>query len=210
MALSLEDQAGRDQLQTLNHIVVVMMENRSFDHMLGYLKREGMAEVDGLRDDDCNLDRRTRRRVHPFDAEATKSAAEARRSQKRLDPDHSPKGVGSSSGPGSGAGLQRGFVRSFSKAASRRTTTARSSGSVPMGYYTGQGPARLRPPRAPVLRLRPLVRSIPGDTWPNRCYSLAGTREPTSCRRPLLSSDRSGRWDSADAPLRRRRRSPAS
>ena len=28
-------------LDNLRHIVVLMMENRSFDHMLGYLKRDG-------------------------------------------------------------------------------------------------------------------------------------------------------------------------
>ena len=43
------------RLQQVKHLVVVMMENRSFDHMLGYLKMEGMPEVDGLTGDEFNL-----------------------------------------------------------------------------------------------------------------------------------------------------------
>ena len=40
--------ADIERLKVLKHIVVVMMENRSFDHMLGYLTQEGMTDVDGL------------------------------------------------------------------------------------------------------------------------------------------------------------------
>ena len=43
------------RLQQVKHMVVVMMENRSFDHMLGYLKLEGMPEVNGLSGDEFNL-----------------------------------------------------------------------------------------------------------------------------------------------------------
>src|ERR1700730_12300509 len=38
-----------DNLAKIDHIVVLMMENRSFDHMLGYLKLEGgRQDIDGL------------------------------------------------------------------------------------------------------------------------------------------------------------------
>jgi hypothetical protein len=37
-------------LEKVDHIVVLMMENRSFDHMLGYLSLTGgRADIDGLR-----------------------------------------------------------------------------------------------------------------------------------------------------------------
>jgi hypothetical protein len=61
-------------LTKINHIVVVMMENRSFDHMLGYLSLpiagnddilgRGRADVDGLTGDEFNsglLDNQPRR-----------------------------------------------------------------------------------------------------------------------------------------------------
>ena len=38
---------GLPKVTSIKHIVVLMMENRSFDHMLGYLSKAGM-EVDGL------------------------------------------------------------------------------------------------------------------------------------------------------------------
>ena len=41
------------KLARIDHIVVLMMENRSFDHMLGYLSLEGgRTEIDGLRSGD--------------------------------------------------------------------------------------------------------------------------------------------------------------
>src|SRR5207245_6920284 len=42
----------RPDLKQIKHIVVVMMENRSFDHALGYLSlnKYGRSDVDGLRD----------------------------------------------------------------------------------------------------------------------------------------------------------------
>lgn len=50
----------RGLLKNIEHIVVVMMENRSFDHMLGYLSKEGhmdgskRPDVDGLRGGETN------------------------------------------------------------------------------------------------------------------------------------------------------------
>src|SRR5215216_5490929 len=51
----MDDQAALEQLRRIDHIVVVMMENRSFDHMLGYLSlprpdgTAGRTDIDGLR-----------------------------------------------------------------------------------------------------------------------------------------------------------------
>jgi phospholipase C len=42
-------------LSKIDHIVVLMMENRSFDHMLGYLSLQGgRADIDGLHGDEAN------------------------------------------------------------------------------------------------------------------------------------------------------------
>src|SRR5258705_9581275 len=38
-------------LDKIEHIVVLMQENRSFDHVLGYLSLGGWTEVDGLKSD---------------------------------------------------------------------------------------------------------------------------------------------------------------
>jgi phospholipase C len=42
-------------LANIEHIVVLMMENRSFDHMIGYLSKEGgRTDIDGLRGGETN------------------------------------------------------------------------------------------------------------------------------------------------------------
>jgi phospholipase C len=44
------------ELAKVDHIVVVMMENRSFDHLLGYLRKDaGRADVDGLTGNEVNV-----------------------------------------------------------------------------------------------------------------------------------------------------------
>ena len=177
MALSLEDQAGRDQLQTLKHIVVVMMENRSFDHMLGYLKRDGMAEVDGLTGGEWNRDKNgTQRRVTPFDAEAQRIQRPGEALQKRLDPDHSPKGVRIQLGGGYGdSGRNKGFVRSFIESRKPEDKVGEDLWVVPMGYYTSKDvPVYDHFAREYCVCDRWYC-SIPGDTWPNRMLSVAGT-----------------------------------
>jgi len=45
------EEVGAANLEKVDHIVVLMLENRSFDHMLGYLSLEGgRSDVDGLRE----------------------------------------------------------------------------------------------------------------------------------------------------------------
>src|SRR6476619_1866261 len=42
--------ASAANLKKIEHIVVLMLENRSFDHMLGYLSLEaGRSDIDGLK-----------------------------------------------------------------------------------------------------------------------------------------------------------------
>ena len=48
-------EAGVANLEKVDHIVVLMLENRSFDHMLGYLSLEAArGDVDGLRGEFAN------------------------------------------------------------------------------------------------------------------------------------------------------------
>jgi phospholipase C len=42
-------------IQRLQHVVVLMMENRSFDHMLGALQSVN-PDIDGLKGDETNPD----------------------------------------------------------------------------------------------------------------------------------------------------------
>ena len=58
--------SGNQNLEKIDHIVVLMMENRSFDHMLGYLKLDGvMPEVEGLERSRSPAVRRVARMKNP-------------------------------------------------------------------------------------------------------------------------------------------------
>jgi len=164
-------------LRTLRHIVVVMMENRSFDHMLGYLPQEGMTEVDGLTGAELNYDSKGREiRVHAFDAEANSVLRPGEALQKKLDPDHSPAGVAIQVGPGYGAEgtTNGGFVRSFIETRKPEDDVGEELWSVPMGYYTSKDVPVYDHLARQYCVCDAWHASIPGDTWPNRLYALCG------------------------------------
>jgi phospholipase C len=65
------------KLANIDHIVVVMMENRSFDHMLGFLTLpealggRGRSDVDGLKGTEWNYDSKGNRQyIFPFEGSA--------------------------------------------------------------------------------------------------------------------------------------------
>ena len=62
---------GLDRLRKIDHIVVLMMENRSFDQMLGYLALDGL-DVEGLDKAKPNEDTEGNSYpVHEFDPDET-------------------------------------------------------------------------------------------------------------------------------------------
>jgi hypothetical protein len=70
-------------LEKVDHVVVVMLENRSFDHMLGYLSlMGGRPEIDGLRPGLANQDQGRTYPVHHLAATALE-----------MDPDHSASAI---------------------------------------------------------------------------------------------------------------------
>ena len=159
-------------LQQIKHIVVLMMENRSFDHMLGYLTTDGMPDVDGLTGQESNLDVdgtvvttwELGDNQTAFHIPGTPAA------DKSLDPCHSPACVAEQV-----AGGNAGFVKNFVTQKKPPAAWRR----LPMGHYTAD--------QLPVYDH--LARqfcvcdawhsSIPGDTWPNRLYSVAGAAGPS-------------------------------
>src|SRR5260221_11907391 len=96
-------------LDNLKHIVVLMMENRSFDHMLGGLKAKN-PRINGLTGNESNPD---------ANGKAITVAPNAvYRGQLAHDPDHHFPGVdlqiygGTPPGPGRTPNMQ-GFVKSY-------------------------------------------------------------------------------------------------
>jgi phospholipase C len=169
-----------DRLMKLQHIVVVMMENRSFDHMLGYLAGDADLGVEGLRGGEYNLDRNGHKvPVHAFDADANHVLRPGEALRKALDPDHSKGGVTTQLGAGykdhpHPDGHNGGFVQAFAETRKKEDHVDPKLWGVPMGYYTAKDV-----PTYDFLARTFCVcdrwhSSVPGDTWPNRQYSVTG------------------------------------
>lgn len=152
-------------LDNLKHIVVLMMENRSFDHMLGSLTAVN-AGIDGITDQLSNPDT-TGNLVKP----QPKAAFQG---QLQPDPDHHFPAVdlqifGGSTAPGRQANMQ-GFVKSFFN---QQQDVGHSQNIM---YYFAQN-------QLPVLTTLALefavfnrwFASIPGPTVCNRAFAHYGT-----------------------------------
>jgi phospholipase C len=172
------------RLGEIEHIVVLMMENRSFDQMLGFLESEGL-DVDGLGSARPNFDV-AGNEYEPFEwglGETAPAPPQGLRA-KILDPDHSPAGVREQLKDGN-----RGFVKSF--AASRKVDgeaieLAPQFLRIPMGHFGAEHLPVYRHLAHNFCVCDAWHSSIPGDTWPNRLYSLAGTTAPKLGYRPGL------------------------
>jgi phospholipase C len=143
-------------LRKIDHIVVLMLENRSFDHMLGYLTLEaGRQDVDGLKASMSNRYRNNTYRVRHLQRTAL---------TKDEDPCHG--GACTAEQVSNDMG---GFVANFAK--ERRK--APHVGLV-MAYYNGSDlPAYDHLAREFCVCDRWFA-SVPGATWPNRLYAVCG------------------------------------
>lgn len=147
-----------DQLNQIEHIVVLMMENRSFDHMLGYLSHpvEGRlrTDVDGLTGNELNEYGGT-----PYPPRRMASAI------LNDDPCHEWECVKKQlDGPNGG------FIESYG-------TVAAKNPEFIMNYFNASDvPVYDHLAREFSISDRWFC-SIPGPTQPNRAYALAGTSE---------------------------------
>lgn len=152
-------------LDKLKHIVVLMMENRSFDHMFGGLKADD-ARINGLTGEEFNLD------IDGNKAKVKSNAAY--QGQLDPDPDHHFEGVDLQLFDGNMANdrvaTMNGFVKSYY--AQRRD---RAHSRLVMSYY--------KPAKLPVLTtlakefalFNGWFSSIPGPTLCNRAFAHYGT-----------------------------------
>ena len=145
-------------LDGIEHIVVLMLENRSFDHMLGYLglEKNGL-DVDGLQPGMANM--HAGRSYPIFRLERTAST-------KAQDPCHSGACVDEQVADGNS-----GFAANYIKT---RADPAAAEPVVVMGYYDG---AQLPIYDFLARHFKVCDRwfcSLKGATFPNRLYAVAG------------------------------------
>jgi phospholipase C len=168
------------RLAQIDHIVVVMLENRSFDHMLGYLSLPAAlggkerSDIDGLRgpDQDYNLHAGQRYPIHHLDRTQFDGEAE--------DPDHSGESVDEQLS-GGGQGFVENFARISAARAKRLNVPVPDPGLV-IGYYTSEDLPVYDHLAAEYCVVDRWFSSVPGATWPNRLYAMCGQADPASGR----------------------------
>jgi phospholipase C len=144
-----------DNLKRIDHIVVLLLENRSFDHMLGYLKLEAGLPVEGLDASMSNTHAGKTYKVHHLGN--TKLT-------KEQDPGHGGGDVKEQVSNSMG-----GFVSSYSK----HNPKDPNPGTV-MGYYNGTDLPVYDHLAREYAVCDKWFCSVPGATWPNRLYAVCG------------------------------------
>jgi phospholipase C len=147
-------------LAKVDHVVVLMLENRSFDHMLGYLSLTGgRTDIDGLRPGFANEYQGRTYLAHHL----TTTAVD-------VDPDHSASAVDEQIGDG----RMGGFVASLAAALAGRGVYD-GDPALAMGYYDGADVPVYDHLAEEFTVCDRWFSSVPGATWPNRLYSLCGS-----------------------------------
>jgi phospholipase C len=189
------DEPAAVRLNGIEHIVVVMLENRSFDHMLGYLSLPAQyggrerRDVDGLKgpQDNFNTCDGATYPIHPLTQTAFSGEAE--------DPDHSGHSVDEQLAEGG-----NGFVKNF-----KRYSVARAKvlglprppdPGLVMGYYDADQLPVYDHLASEYCVVDRWFSSVPGATWPNRLYSVAGRAAGTrdDVAPPIYSLPSFGRY----------------
>jgi phospholipase C len=156
---------GAANLERIEHIVVLMLENRSFDHMLGYLSLEkGRADIEGLTPGLQNLHNETAYPIRHLDRTAF---------DPDEDPDHSDHAVAVQIN----GGKMDGFATAFAELLAKRKF-AGDPGLV-MGYYNGSDLCVYDHLAEHFCICDHWHASVPGATWPNRLYAITGQADNT-------------------------------
>ncbi|APR86288.1 Acid phosphatase [Minicystis rosea] len=157
-----------EKLKRVTNIVVLMMENRSFDHMLGYLSLEqGRDDVDGLTGAETNPGTAGGpQRVRPMD-DFTGVLADVR--AVRPGPRHEHADVLEQLGTlrADGTWTMDGFVRNYEK-------EGHATPGVVMGYYNQKHVPMYDFLAREFTLCDRWFCSMPNWTFPNRLFSLCG------------------------------------
>lgn len=144
----------------IKHVVVLMLENRSFDHMLGFLEHPD-ASFEGLRGGT----------YYNVTSSGARINATPDGEPDLANPDHSHRGILDQIGPYGGLPSNGGFVQSYA-------TRSPGSGALVMRCLD---PASRCPVLAQLAREYAVAdhwfSSVPGETWPNRNFAHAATSD---------------------------------
>jgi phospholipase C len=162
--------ADAANLAKVDHMVVLMLENRSFDHMLGYLSLTGRRpDIDGLRP---GLANEHGGRAYPVHHLATTAVD--------MDPDHSSGAIDQQIAGGNMSGFAASAAATLAASGAGET----DPGCV-MGYYDGADVPVYDHLAEEFAVCDRWFSSVPGATLPNRLYALCGVAAGSRDDRPL-------------------------
>jgi phospholipase C len=153
-------------IDKIDHVVVLILENHSFDQMLGcmsavYDGKEGRDRLEGIDPDHA--------RSNDDEGAPPIFQNETTERQMKLDPHHEVEHVATQLENNNG-GFVQDFVESFVD-----TPPSHAERQNVMGYY----PVDFLPGLHPLARNFTVCdhwfSSLPGPTWPNRFFALSGT-----------------------------------
>jgi phospholipase C len=153
-------------LDRLKHIVVLMMENRSFDHMFGFLRQQ-VPDLDGLNGTESNPD--TSGKLQPVQVKAEYQG------QLNPDPGHHWEDVntqifGNAEGNDDGSPKMHGFIKSYFT----KRQDVKHSRNVMNCFQPDDLPVLTTLARQFAVCDR-WFSSLPGPTVPNRMFAHFGT-----------------------------------
>ena len=146
-------------IDEIKHVVVLILENHSFDQMLGCLNKV-WPDLDGIDETRSNAD----------DTGAQFRQTESRERQMPLDPHHEVEHVAMQLENGNG-----GFVRNFVYSHPGPPQPSATDRQWVMSYYPLDFLPALHPLGRNFTVCDRWFSSLPGPTWPNRFFALSGT-----------------------------------
>jgi len=144
------------QIDGIKHVVVLMFENRSFDHLIGDCPKVRRAPLNGLNEYNG--------KQYPQSAGATRVVAN--------DPLHETPDVLVQLGAYGGATTNGGFVVNYSQSYPALSDIERSE---IMKYHAYQSLPALHALAEEFTVCDQWFASVPGPTWVNRLFALSGT-----------------------------------
>lgn len=165
---------AQDLLAGIDHIVVLMMENRSFDHMLGALKTDqgyaARSQVDGLTGTESNLSSAgTPITVHKLD------------NFEPVDPNHEWDSCHAQFN----GGKNDGFVTEHAGPSETEVMGYHDRSQIPFYYWLADN----------FTVCDRWFSSVMGPTWPNRFYLHATTAQGVKDNAPFLTGGPVTIWD---------------
>jgi len=163
----------------IKHLVVLMMENRSFDHMLGYMKTADYA-IDGLNGDETNP-------AAVSNASAIRVSPTARSNHDLIpDPNHEFLDVnwqifGNADGTDTGQAKMQGFVENYAQ-----ISNAVQGENIMKAFHPGSLPVLSTLARQYAV-CDGWFSSVPGSTIPNRLFAHAASSGGSATQDAVLA-----------------------